>query len=161
MYLQHWHGWCHKKLLPSQHVLCTLYNHAPCHFMQSHIRKVDACFSCNLCFWQNDQGLLCATAVTWGWTDTEIRVSTESWPWRRKFSCRSSRDSNPGPFDHESSALTTEPSPPPCLWLTEAQKEREKLVILLLCTYCFLFKAVVQEWDPRRGPVTDILWVYT
>ena len=36
VYLQCWHGWCHKKLLPSQHVLCTPYNHAPCYFMQSH-----------------------------------------------------------------------------------------------------------------------------
>ena len=42
------HGWCHKKLLPSRRVLCTPYNHAPCHFMQNHIRKVYACFSCNL-----------------------------------------------------------------------------------------------------------------
>ena len=55
-------------------------------------------------FWQNDRGLLRATAVTRGGTDTEIRVSTES--------C-SSRDSNPRPFDHESGALTTELSPPP------------------------------------------------
>jgi len=38
------------------------------------------------------------------WPDTEIRVSTESSPWRRKFSRPSSRDSNPGPFDHESGA---------------------------------------------------------
>ena len=37
----------------------------------------------------------------------EIRVSTESRPWRRKFS-RSCRDLNPGPFSHESGALTTE-----------------------------------------------------
>ena len=29
-------------------------------------------------------------------------------PWRRKFSRRSSGDSNPGPFDHESNALTAE-----------------------------------------------------
>ena len=57
------------KLLPSWRVLCTPYNHAPCHFMQSHIRKVHACLAvtCHLCFWQNDQGLLCATAVTRGW----------------------------------------------------------------------------------------------
>ena len=48
-----------------------------------------------------------------GGTDTEIRVSTESRPWRRKFSRRSSRDSNPRPFNHESGALTTELSPPP------------------------------------------------
>ena len=43
----------------------------------------------------------------------KIRVSTESRPWRRKFSRRSSRDSNPRPFHHESGALTTELSPPP------------------------------------------------
>ena len=45
----------------------------------------------------------------------KIRVSTESRPWRRKFSRRSSRDSNPRPFNHESGALTTELSPPPYL----------------------------------------------
>ena len=63
--LQRWHGWCHMKLLPSQRVLCTPYNHAPCHFMQSHIRKVYACLAvtCHLYFWQNDRGLLHATVV--------------------------------------------------------------------------------------------------
>ena len=45
--------------------------------------------------------------------DTEIRVSTESRPWRRKFSRHSCRDSNPRPFSHESGSLTTEISPPP------------------------------------------------
>ena len=45
--------------------------------------------------------------------DTEIRVSTESRPWRRKFSRRSYRDLNPGLFSHESGALTTELSPSP------------------------------------------------
>ena len=50
-------------------VLCTPYNHAPCHFMQSHIPKVYACLTvtCHLHFLLNDQDLLCATAVTWGW----------------------------------------------------------------------------------------------
>ena len=69
VYLQHWHGWCHKKLLPSRRILCTPYNHAPCHFMQSHICKVYACLAvtCHLCFCKNDRGLLCATAVTRGW----------------------------------------------------------------------------------------------
>ena len=49
-------------------VLCTPYNHAPCHFMQSHIRKVYASLAvtCHLHFWQNDRDLLRATAVTWG-----------------------------------------------------------------------------------------------
>ena len=57
------------KLLPSRRILCTPCNHAPCHFMQSHIRKVYACLAvtCHLHFWQNDQGLLRATAVTRGW----------------------------------------------------------------------------------------------
>ena len=54
----------------------------------------------------------CYCGNTGGGTDTEIRVSTESRPWRRKFSRRSSRDSNPRPFNHESGALTTELSPP-------------------------------------------------
>ena len=69
MYLERRHGWCHMKLLPSQHVLCTPYNHAPCHFMQSHIRKVYArlAVTCHLHFWQNDRGLWRATAVTRGW----------------------------------------------------------------------------------------------
>ena len=69
MYLQRCHGWCHKNLLPSRRVLCTPYNHAPCHFMQSHIRKVYACLAvtCHLRFWQNDRGLLRDTAVTRGW----------------------------------------------------------------------------------------------
>ena len=69
MYLQRWHGWCHMKLLSSRRVLCTPYNHAPCHFMQSHIRKVYACLAvtCHLHFWQNDRGLLRATAGTRGW----------------------------------------------------------------------------------------------
>ena len=59
----------HETAAVSAQVLCTLYNHAPCHFMQSHIRKVYACLAvtCHLHFWQNDRGLLRATAVTWGW----------------------------------------------------------------------------------------------
>ena len=80
------------------------------HFMLSHIRRVHACLAvtCNLHFWQNGRDLLRATAVTRGWNDTEIRISTESRPWRRKFSRRSRRDLNPGPFSYESGALTTE-----------------------------------------------------
>ena len=69
VYLQRWHGWCHKKLLPSRRVLCTQHNHVPSHFMQSHIRKVYAylAVTCHLRFWQNDRGHLRATAVTRGW----------------------------------------------------------------------------------------------
>ena len=65
MYLQRWHCWCHVKLLPSRRVLCTPYNHTPCHFMQSHLRKVRAylAVTCRLHFWRNDRDLLRATAV--------------------------------------------------------------------------------------------------
>ena len=59
----------HETAAVSAQVLCTPYNHAPCHFMQSHIRKVHACLAvtCHLHFWQNDRGLLRATTVTRGW----------------------------------------------------------------------------------------------
>ena len=66
----------------SAQVLCTPYNHAPCHFMQSHIRKVYACLAvtCHLHFWQNDRDLLRATAVTRGWNgyrnESQHRKST-------------------------------------------------------------------------------------
>ena len=63
------YGWCHIKLQPSRPFLCTTYNHAPYHFMQSHIRKVHAWLAAtyHLHFWQNDRDLLRATAVTPGW----------------------------------------------------------------------------------------------
>ena len=59
----------HETAAVSAQVLCTPYNHAPCHFMQSHIRKVYVCLAVtwHLYFWQNDRGLLRATAVTRGW----------------------------------------------------------------------------------------------
>ena len=84
----------HETVAVLAQVLCSPYNHAPCHFMQSHMHKVYECLAvtCHLHFWQNDQDLLHATAVTWGWKDTKMRVSTESRPWRRKFSHRSWRD---------------------------------------------------------------------
>ena len=105
----------HETAANSAQVLCTPYNHASCHFMQSHIRKVYASLAvtCHLHFWQNDRDLLRATTVTRGGTDAEIRVSTESRPWRRKFSRRSYRNLNPGLFSHESFSLTTELSPSP------------------------------------------------
>ena len=94
----------HETAAISVQVLCTPYNPVPCHIMQSHICKVYACLAvtCHLHFWQNDWDLLHATVVTRGGTDTEIRVSTESWPWRRKFSSRFCGDSNLQPFNHES-----------------------------------------------------------
>ena len=58
--------------------------------------------TCRLHFWQNDQNLLPATAVTQGhW----IRISTQSWLLRRKFSGHSCWDLNFQPFDHKSGVL--------------------------------------------------------
>ena len=59
----------HETAAVSAQVLRTSYNHAPCHFMQSHISKVKTCLAvtCHLHFWQNDRGLLRATAETRGW----------------------------------------------------------------------------------------------
>ena len=114
VYLQRWHGWCQMKLLPSRRVLCTPYNHAPCHFMQNRIRHVHACLAvtCHLHLWQNDRDLLRATAVTRGsGTDTEIKVSTESRPRRRKKIPAAPAGIRTRPFNHESGALTTELSP--------------------------------------------------
>ena len=105
----------HETAAISAHVLCTPYNHAPCHFLQSHTCKVYACLAvaCHLHFWQNDRGsFTCYCSNMWA-EDTEIKVSTESWPWRRKFSHHSCRNSNPRPFSQESGALTTELSSPP------------------------------------------------
>ena len=61
----------HETAAISAQVLCTPYNHAPCHFMQSHIRKVYACLAvtCHLppALLTEWPGFLRATAVTRGW----------------------------------------------------------------------------------------------
>ena len=63
----------HETAAISAQVLCAPYNHAPCHFMQSNIRKVYVCLAvtCHLYVWQNDRNLSRATAVTQGGMDTE------------------------------------------------------------------------------------------
>ena len=45
------------------------------------VPKVHACLgvTCHLHFWQNDRGLLHATAVTQGWNRHRVSVSTQSW----------------------------------------------------------------------------------
>ena len=92
----------------SAQVLCTPYNHAPSHFMQSHTRKVYACLAvtCHLRFGQNDRDLLRAAAVTRGWNGY----------WNKSQHRKSTLENiilQPRPFNHESGALTTELSPPP------------------------------------------------
>ena len=81
VYLQHWHGCCHMKLLLFQRILYTPYKHAPCHFVKSHICKVHASFGCNLppallAEWPGS--FMCYCSNMGNGTDTEIRVSTEN-----------------------------------------------------------------------------------
>ena len=80
-----------------------------CYFIQKYIGRVHGCLAvtCHQHFWQNDRDLLRSTEKTRCWTGSEIKVSTESWPWKRNFSSRSCVDSNTGPFDHDSGSLTT------------------------------------------------------
>ena len=133
--------------------------------MQSRIHKVYACLAvtCHLHFWRNDRDLLSATAVTRGGTDTEIRVSTESRPCRRKFSRRSSRDSNPRPFNHESGALTTELFPPQGILLYKMPLSLRKqcCFLLLLLVVVFLhvriFSSSIPPSDQRCRTFSDVL----
>ena len=98
----------HETAAVSAQVLCTPYNHAPCHFMQSHIRHVHV-FSCeHVHFWHNERDLLCATAVTRGWNRHRNTSQHRKSTLENKFSSCSRRDSNPSPFNHESGVLTTE-----------------------------------------------------
>ena len=103
----------HETAVVSAQVLCTPYNHAPCHFIQSHIRNVYACFpvTCHLHFWQNDRDLLRATVVTRGWNGYRNKSQHRKSTLEKKIFPPFNRDSNPRPFNHESGALATELSP--------------------------------------------------
>ena len=88
-----------------------------CHFIRSHLRRMHVSVTCNPHFCQNDLDLLRATAVTRGRNGYRNKSQHRKLTLEKKFSRRSCRDSNPGPFNHESDALTTELSPLP----TESQ----------------------------------------
>ena len=91
------------------HISCIPYKHAPVysHFIKTYICSVYVCLAvtCHQHFGQNDQDLLHAAAVIQGGIDIKVRVSTASWPQRRKFTHHTCRDSNLQPFNRESSAL--------------------------------------------------------
>ena len=110
VYLQQSHGWCHMKLLPSRHILCTPDNHAPCHFMQSHVHKVYACLAvtCHLRFWQNDRNLLRATAVTQGWNRYQNKCQHWKLTLEKKILLPLQQGFEPATFWYMSGALTTE-----------------------------------------------------
>ena len=92
----------------------------------------------------NDCGLLRAIAVTRGWKGHRVRVSTQSWLWRKKFSCRSCRDSNSQPFDHESGALTYKLSLTACLRIIDSVYVEDTHSLRLSWLFISGFKS--QDW---------------
>ena len=66
------------------HYACTAAQSTHCNFIRS---RVYVCLgvTCHLHFLQNDRGLLHATAVTRGRNGHQIKISTQSYLWRRKF----------------------------------------------------------------------------
>ena len=84
------------------------------HHMSLHAKpqKQGACLlNCNLppallADWS--ECFTCYCSNMGGGTDTEVTVSTESWPWRRKLSRWYCQDLNPQPFGHKFGAITTE-----------------------------------------------------
>ena len=122
-------------LLPSRRVLCTPYTQAPCHFMQSHIRKVYVCLAVtfHLHFWQDDRDLLRATVVTRGWNEYRNRSQHRKLTLEKKI-LPPLPHSNPRPFNHESGSLTTELSSPP---VSEGVKlhERRRRLCMKMCVH--------------------------
>ena len=95
-------------------VLCTRYNQAPCHFMQSHMLNVYACLAvtCHLHFWQNDRGLLHATAVTLMWNGYRNKSQHRKSTLETKILPPLLQGFKKRPFNHKTTALTAELSPP-------------------------------------------------
>ena len=105
------HGWCHVKLLPSQCTFCA--HHTAMHqftvLFEATYYIYICVFSCNLppvllAEWPWSFACYCSNMGRGGWNGC-WRVSTESWPWGRKFAHHSWWDLNLQPFDHESGTL--------------------------------------------------------
>ena len=120
------HGWCYVKLQSSRCMFCVHHTTMHQFTVSSHTkpyRQGAYVFRCTLppallAEWLRSSTCYCSN--TGGAMKTKIRVSAESWPRRRKLSCRYCGDSNWGPFDCGPGALTTEPS------LLPDQAEEEK-----------------------------------
>ena len=99
------------KLLPSRRMFCA--HHTTGHqftvslYAKPHCRMyICLTVTCRLHFWQSDRDLL--HAVAQGWNGYQNKSQHRKLTWRRKFSRRSCRDSNPRPFNHRSGTLTTD-----------------------------------------------------
>ena len=119
VYLQRWHGWCHMKLQPSRRKSCVHYT------TMLHVTSCKATYvrcmgvlavTCHLHFWQNDRDLLRATLVTRGWDGYRNKSQRRKLTLEKKILPPLLQGLEPGPFNYESGALTTElsPAPEPC-----------------------------------------------
>ena len=95
-----WLVW-HETAAVLVHVLCTPYDHAPVYcvtYSKPHARG--ACgYLASACFAEWPGSFTCYCGNAGMGMDSKIAVSTESWPWRRKFSCRSIQELNMWHFD--------------------------------------------------------------
>ena len=135
-----WSKRCHchvKTMSPSRRTFCVHHTdkHAPVYTTMSLHSKQPHYVGCmclavasHRAFWQNDQHLdhaTCRGSVSdRSATDTEIRESTESWPWRRKLVLPAPPESNPRPVSITMSPWTPGalplscPRPPVTDWCT-------------------------------------------
>ena len=119
VYLQHWHGCCHMKLLPSRHKFCvhrtTVHHVTSCKATYVRCMRVSITVTCHL-----HRDLLRATAVTRGWNGYRNKSQHRKLILEKKFlpPLPGCKNSNPRPFSHEAGALTTELSPPTDHWET-------------------------------------------
>ena len=129
--------------------LCTTLR---CHFIRSNIRRLHVYIVVTylLHLWQNDRDMFHVLLRRYGsGTDTEIRVSTDSWPWRTKIFRRFCWDSNPRPLDHESGALPL--NYPSCLDVNSP--------LLMLTAYCWCWLPIA-DVDCLLLMLTPYCWCW-
>ena len=117
------HGWCHVKLLPARHTFCvhntTMHQFTvPLHAMPHTREHVCLGVTCDMHFWQNDQDLARATAVTRRWNGYRNESAQKVTPEKKILppQSQSCRDSNRRwSFRPRVRRSTTELSPIPVL----------------------------------------------
>ena len=136
-----------------------------------YIHRVYTCMfrlavTCHLHFWQNDQDVLHGAMVTQRWNKYRNN-STESWPWRRTFSCCSCWDLKPQPFNNKSG---TQPLSCPC-WtdlryskelaysLLEEEKKNFLFLVIFLLHYFHLPLLLYQLILPQKWPIVAGVYI--
>ena len=108
------------------------------------------CVTCHLLFWQNERGLLRATAVSRGWERTPNKIQHSKLTLeKKKVSRRSFRDPNSQPFDYEAGALTDK--------LSRIPSRNDSVKKVLVDTETVLTLAALSEGHNRV--VFPLAWV--